>query len=237
LAGQWIGELTQDEWSTFYLGTDQDKIWPVANDDRRFGAFWLSNQGPLVAPMYARIVTSTSIAAGPENWLYCYFVLEPQDDGTAFADSGLNELGRRLTVTLRNWDEPHPVYNEIGVSWDFVYSRVGFADDVNFGVFNMPNTTQHEFTPFWYDWPFNRGVDLALRTARPYSSWEDGQDTDWNPFQPIRRALGFHCIPWGRAVPNNPGLSPYPPNPEAQGSPKARRRKTLRKVVGRSHIG
>jgi len=205
----WLNEFTRDQWGAWYLTTSQTKAWPVANDGRRFQSFWFSNQGPLVAPMYQRIVTRHNIGIGIENVLMGLLELEGTDGLRATADSGLNALGRRLTLELRNFDTPHPIYGELGVQWEFVYSRQGFADDVTFGVFNMPNTTQHEFTPFWYDWPFNRGVDINQRTARPYSSFVPGQDTDWTGTNP-RGDMSFHAIPWGRSIPSNPQLDPYP---------------------------
>ena len=233
----WINEFSTQDWSTFYLATDQNKIWPVANDIRRFQGLWLANQGPLIAPMYARIVTRHEIAAGIENRLFTHLELETDNEGNASADSGLNELGRRITVTLRNWHEPHPVYDEIGVSWDWVYSRVGFATDVLFGVFNMPNTSQHEFTPFWYDWPFNRGTDPIIRSAQIYSSFEPGQDTDWDPFGRPENYIKFHSIPFGREVPNNPQLGPYPPTPEPASQRRSRSRRSSRTLALTKHEG
>ena len=212
MPSQWLNDITPNEWDSWQLMTDRTKAWPVANDGRRFQSFWLSNQGPLVAPMYQRIVTRHDIGIGIENQLMTLLELEGTDGIVATADSGVNALGRRLTLELRNFDTPHPIYNELGIQWDFVYSRAGFRDDVTFGVFNMPNTTQHEFTPFWYDWAFNRGVDLNLRTARPYSSFVPGQDTDWTTTIP-RRDIAFHAIPWGRSIPANSQLDPYPPPP------------------------
>lgn len=227
----WINTISFEQWGTFYLTTDQNKIWPVANDIRRFQGLWLSNQGPLIAPMYARIITRHEIAAGLENRLFTNMELETDDDGNASADSGLNELGRRLTVTLRNWDEPHPVYNELGVSWDWEYSRVGFGTNVLFGVFNMPNTSQHEFTPFWYDWPFNRGTDPIIRSAQVYSSFQPGQDTDWSPQGFAQNYIKFHSIPFGREVPANPQLSPYPPAPGTAPQRRPRPRRPTRRLA------
>lgn len=181
--------------------------------------------------MFSRIVSHHLIARGSENRLHAYFELESISENLASAVTPLNELGRRLSVELRNWPTPHPVFDEIGVSWDWLYHREGFADDVMFGIFNMPNTTQHEWTPHWFDWPFNRGVDDNLRTARAYSSWESGQDTDFDPFEPPNRYIAFHAIPFGRSVPNNQDLSPYPAPAAVRGKSNRLLRRPLKDLV------
>lgn len=237
MASQWLNFIEFQEWIDFYLSTQDDQPWPVANDPRRLQPFWISNQGPLIAPMYSRIVTRHTIAPGVENRLVAYLELEPDDDGNAFADSGLNELGRRLTVTLRNWTEPHPVYNEIGVSWDWEYTRVGFSATVTFGVFNMPNTSQHEFTPYWYDWPFNRGTDPVIRSAQVYLNAGPGTDTDWENFTRPENNIKWHSISFGRSVPNNPGISPYPPTPATGTPPRLTRRRRRRSFATRVQEG
>jgi len=174
--------------------------WANVGEERRLENYWFVNQGPGVAPMMSRYVTQFFYLLGTINALYVEFNTSGTGAGIYAADSGLNILGQRLTLEVRDWTTVHPIRNSLGVAFKFVYSRVGFLDDVtNELFFAVPQPGDPE-CPFNLDNP--EGLATIERPNEWTTTFEPGQDTDWTSPNPSG-VCQFVAVSSGREIPKN----------------------------------
>jgi len=194
----WLNEFFQDypQWQ------DKNVVrgWPNVDEQRRKESYWFVNQGPGVAPMMSRYVTQFFYLVARRDALYAELNTVGAGPGNYNADSGLNILGQRIILAVRDWVTPHPIRGSLGVSFTFVYSRVGFADDVtNELFFAVPDPGDPE-CPF--DLDNKDGLPTASRPNEWTTTFVPGQDTDWET-ENISAVCQFVAISSGRQIPNN----------------------------------
>jgi len=190
----------EPDWVSWTRNT-RDFAWPTPNDERRKQGFWFIGQPPLVAPMNARVVTRLFYKLNEPPTLFCEIPCESIASHTFGGSSGVNELGQRIDLLVTDHVTPHPEFGEIGVHWQFLYHRDGFADDVTFDMFFPGLQGFFGGVPYWWDWAFTRTTEGGLIVYR--TSFEPGQDTDWTTVNAFDQ-LFWHTISAGRTIPRNP---------------------------------
>lgn len=187
------------EWND-WVRLNRSRAWPNIEDPRRFGGFWFKTQGPGVAPMMGRFVTMFFHDPPADAPLFteinCVTLAPRQFNGS----SGVNALGQEIKLLCRDWDTPHPVHGELGVSWLFTYSRTGFTDDVDVEMFYPWDHPQRQ-RRIPYDWAFPRHIDFGP-LIKYTTSFVSGQDTDWTSRAPTLTCF-YDVITTGRTIPNN----------------------------------
>lgn len=202
----WINPIPQTEFDIFRRATGAE-AWPFPNDPRRFIGFWHSNQGPTVSPMYSRLVLRMTYQVLRSHLLQAYIQLESQDANLATGSTGINVDGQTIDCRLVNYVNPHPVHGDLGIAWEFTYSRTGFADNVHFAFFTPRVSFDVIGVPYNFDWAFSRGPSDLIPWIWT-SSFVPGQDTDWSQTN-LYNNIYFHAITFGRKIPQNPQLDPY----------------------------
>lgn len=174
--------------------------WPNVDEERRKENYWFVNQGPGVAPMMSRFVTQFFWRRGNFDAMYVEFKTAGVSAGLYVGDSGINILGQRLILAVQDWVTPHPIFGDLGVAFRFVYSRVGFTDDVVNELFFAVPLPGDAPCPFDLDNP--EGLATPDRPNIWRTSFVPGQDTDWNA-ENISQVCRFRAISSGREIPNN----------------------------------
>jgi len=182
----------------------QDKTvtrgWPNVDEQRRKENYWFVNQGPGVAPMMSRYVTQFFYLIERPDALYTELNTVGAGVGIYSADSGLNILGQRLTLEVRDWTTLHPIRGSLGVAFKFVYSRVGFADDVTNELFFAVPLPGDPECPF--DLDNKDGLATPSRPNEWTTTFVPGQDTDWTTPN-TSNVCQFVAVSSGREIPNN----------------------------------
>lgn len=205
--GQWLNPMTQNEYGKLQSEAE-DKQWPVPNDTRTGIGVWFQNAGPDIQPMYVRYVTRIFTKEQFGDVLEAYLEMESQGEGHISDSVPTNADGRTLRCDARNWESDHPVHGRPGVSWTWVYHRDGFADDITFEGFLHTNSAFAPLIPWWFAWFFS---GLSPDFFVWVHDWTAEKDTDieW-PGNTIYNLAHWTAISWGRPIPENPSLSPYP---------------------------
>ena len=147
-----------------------------------------------------RYVTQFFYKLGSTDALYVELKTTGVSDGLYVAVSGVNILGQQLDLTVRDFDTPHPVHGERGVSISWLYQRAGFVDNVTSELFWPVPVPGDEPVPYFFDHQNNSPVP----SPPPFwsTTFEPGQDTDWS--NPIAQgSLQFVSISSGREIPEN----------------------------------
>jgi len=194
----WLNNFVA-EWGNLFQ-FNVTRAWANVNEERRRESYWFVNQGPGVAPMMSRYVTRFFYKAFSFEVLQVELLTSVVGAGVYDASSGLNILGQKIDFEVRDHVTAHPIFGTRGVGFKFVYSRVGFADDVTNEMFwAVPSPGD---PPCAYD----RGNEDGLATPENPNTWrttfEDGQDTDWSSPN-ISNVCQFGAISSGREIPNN----------------------------------
>lgn len=189
-----------DEWLQ-WVRTNRRIGWPNVHDERRKKGFWFHGTPPSVEPMNARYVTRMSYRGPGQPILFAEIPCESISQHNFGGDSGLSDLGQRITLLVTDHVEPHPEFGKIGVHWQFLYHRDGFADDVLVEKWFAGGPNFFNGVPFWWDWGEVRAGPSDDYVYR--SSFEFGQDTDWNTTSTFGSLFWATC-PMGRVIPLNP---------------------------------
>jgi len=174
--------------------------WPNVLDERGNISYWFVNQGPGVAPMMARYVTRFFSKRASFDALYTELLTTGAGGGVYVASSGRNVLSQQIDLTVKDWATPHPVIGTRGVAFTFVYSRLGFADDVTNELFYRVPVPGDLPCPFALDNP--EGLATPDRPNEWTTSFVPGQDTDWDT-ENTSNVCQFKAISSGRTIPNN----------------------------------
>lgn len=174
--GEWISEIP-DNVLAQWRDDRANRAWPSPNTRRALGGFWYPNAGRDPAPISSHYLVRFAYREDPDDVLWVDHQLEPSGEFECYSDSGVNADGQRLQMFSRNQDVPSGEHDVVGIEWEFVYDREGFADTVHAFAHWRRQDVGFLFgpVPFDADWPRPGG------TAGPVFWTIEGEtgDTDW----------------------------------------------------------
>ncbi len=173
--GNWIDPIDFRDLA-LWRDARENRAWPTPNTLRAFGGYWFPRVGTEPAPIASHYLLRFDYQNDQDTALWVDHICEPTRDFETYSDSGVNDLGQRLQLFVRDVAQFTAEPSLGGVEWEFVYDRDGFADTVRAYLLWPTGGPQFgDHVPFAADHPRPQAGGIV---ARWLVEGEDG-DTDW----------------------------------------------------------
>jgi len=194
--GQWIEPIDDIALGRWIINR-RNRAWPTPNTKRAFGGYWFPNAGRDPAPMLTNYLLRFSYRGTGQPILWVAHQCEPvaDEDFHVYSDSGVNGLGQRLQMHVRDVSVPTGPAGDTGIEWEWIYDREGFADSVHTRMFIHRDTLlPTAAVPFDHDWPQPKTLEPGRST---YNVETPLGDTDWTVgSNPALDEEGLHLVFW-----------------------------------------